>query len=79
MWSFACLARFARRTKKRETARSLSQNCFQGSPLSSSLAMFILGTVRLLRPGGGGGGGVGGGQFCKRLDFGGSILGWPSM
>ena len=77
MWSFACLARFARRTKKRETARSLSQNCFQGSPLSSSLAMFILGTVRLLRPGGGGG--VEGVQFCKRLDFGGSILGWPSM
>ena len=28
-----------------------------------------------------GGGGVGfeGVQFCKRLDFGGSILGWPSM
>ena len=41
--------------EKRETARSLSQNSFQGSPLSSSLAMFILGTVRLLRPGGGGG------------------------
>ena len=65
--------------EKRETARSLSQNCFQGSPLSSSLAMFILETVRLLRPGGGGGVGFEGVQFCKRLDFGGSILGWPSM
>ena len=65
--------------RKRETARSLSQNCFQGSPLSSSLATFILGTVRLLRPGGGGGAGFEGVQFSKRLDFGGSILGWPSM
>ena len=46
---------FSTDQEKRETARSLSQNSFQGSPLSSSLATFILGTVRLLRPGGGGG------------------------
>ena len=60
--------------RKRETARSLSQNCFQGSPLSSSLAMFILGTVRLLRPGGGG---LRGYSFVKGLILGGQF--WAGL
>ena len=63
--------------EKRETARSLSQNCFQGSPLSSSLAMLILGTVRLLRPGGGGGWGLRGYSFLKGLILGGQF--WAGL
>ena len=60
--------------EKRETARSLSQNCFQGSPLSSSLAMFILGTVRYYVPGGRG---LRGYSFLKGLILGGQF--WAGL
>ena len=81
MWSFACLARFARRTKKKRDCSQSIPELLPGLP-----SQFFFGYVHtrdraFITSRGGWGGGLGfeGVQFSKRLDFGGSILGWPSM
>ena len=78
MWSFACLARFARRTKKK---RDCSQSIPELLPALPSQSFFgyVDTRDRAFITSRGGGVGFEGVQFCKRLDFGGSILGWPSM